>query len=432
MIRAFGFFFILVCLALSSQISVAQEKPSCTLGLSITGAITPATLDYFERGLKESDRQGCSSILLSINTPGGNLQTTRLIVEKILASKVPILCLVTPPGGHAGSAGAIILMACHVSGAEAATNIGAATPITLEGDMEKDLRAKMIQDTTGWVQGLAKLRGRNEKFAEAIISEAKSVDASTAAEIKAIDMLAPDRDRFLEFAAGRDVSMVGGHLTKVEVGALTSYATDTRFDLLQFITDPEIAYLIFMGSIALLFFEITHPGTVAPGVLGVIGLIVSLMAFHKIAVGWGALALMFVGIAMLILEVFVTSFGILGVGGLIALGLGSFLLYDPSVTGFRLPISLIAAVVGTLAVILFGLMSLMWKTRRLGAAMPEVALIGRIGKIMSLESPSRRRGMIQVSGENWNFQSEKDLEIGMRAKVVAQEGLTLKIEPVDG
>lgn len=409
-----------------------RDVPSCTLELKIEGAVTPATLDYLERGFEKAKNLQCRSIFLGINTPGGNLQTTRLIVEKILASPIPVLCLVEPAGGHAGSAGAIILLACHVNGAEPGTNIGAATPVSGAGaSFDQDMRNKILQDTESWVKSLASYRGRNTEVAGEIVTKAKAVTASDAARLNLIDTLARERNEFLTFAEGRAVKMQGDQTEAVQVGALTPYEPDLRTDFLQLVTDPEIAYLMFMGSLALLFFEFTHPGMIAPGIAGTIGLIVSLISFHKLEVWWGGVALIAVGLGLLVAEAFVPSFGALGVGGIIAFAAGSVLLYDPGVTGQGISWSLILTTTIGLGALMLGLALLAFQTRRKGKAEAEVAILGRIGEVASFEAPSLRRGMIIVQGEYWRFVSDKDLRIGEPVVVVGQEGLTLKVKQTE-
>jgi membrane-bound serine protease (ClpP class) len=398
--------------------------------LKLEGTVSPGVLDYLERGFSRAKELSCTSILLHINTPGGSLQTTRVIVERILASPVPVLCLVSPAGGHAGSAGAIILMACHVAGAEPATNIGAATPISLGEALPEDLRNKLVQDTVSWVKGLALLRGRNVDYAEKVVTEAKALESGEAAKIGAIDTVAGDTNAFLDFAEGREVTMNGGAKVRVMTGALTAYEPDLRHDLLQLLTDPQFAYLLFMVSLGLLYFELTHPGFGLPGVAGGIGLILSLIAFQKLEVRWGGVLLIALGIGLLIAEAFLPTFGVIGVGGLIALAIGSIFLYDPATTGFTLPLSLIAVTVGSLGLILLSLATLAFRTWRRGRAKLETVLIGKIGEVASLESPSLRRGMVSVEGEFWRFACEKDVRVRDRVEVVAQEGFVLRVRPV--
>lgn len=400
------------------------ENPSCTLRVPIEGAITPSTVDFFARAQAEAKKQNCVSILLTINTPGGALSSARSLVEKILASDIPVLCLVSPSGGHAGSAGALILLACHVNGALPATNIGAATPIAGGGAvLSDDLRQKIIQDTVSWAKGLARLRQRNMEFAETIITEARAVDATEAAKLGAIDVLAEDVNRFLDFAHTRTVTMDGGQTQLAQTGALIDFVPDLRTRVLQVLTDPELAYLIFMLSLGLVYFEITHPGTMAPGVVGGIGLLISLVAFQSLDVWWGGVGLIGLGLAMLALEAFLPSFGALGVGGILALGAGSLLLYEPGSPG--LSIWLVGVVTFLLGSGMLALAVLAFRTKKLSRKNPGHDFTGRVGEVMSLEAPSLRRGMMSVEGEIWSFRCAEDVRLGEFVEILKQENMQL-------
>jgi membrane-bound serine protease (ClpP class) len=410
----------------------AKDIPSCTLMLELTGSIGPGALDYIERGLDHARTQNCHSILMTINTPGGALTTTRLIVSRILESPIPFLCLVSPEGGHAGSAGAIILMACHVNGAVAATNIGAATPISGSGiEISKDLRAKIVQDTVSWMVGLARLRGRSLEFADKVITDAKALDAEAAFKAHVIDVVVPDAKSFLNFADGRVVAMAAGKTEKVKTGALVNFNPDMRTRFLQVVTDPELAYLIFMVSLALLYFEFTHAGIMVPGVVGGIGLLIALIAFHHLDVRWGGAALIALGLAFLLVEAFVPAYGSLGIGGIIAFAFGSLLLFDPGPSGAPLisPV-LVFSTCAVLGAFMLSLAYMAFRTRHMGPARAEKALLGKVGEVLSLAEPSHKKGFARVQGEIWKIVSDRDLRINDKVTIIRQEGLTLVVSPI--
>jgi len=201
LISILSFLFVLLCMNFN-----VHAKETCTLEIKIEGVIGPGTTDYIDRAINKAKKLECSSFLALINTPGGSLESTRIIVEKILNSDIPFLCLVAPQGGHAGSAGAIILQACHVNGALKATNLGAATPVAGSGqEIPKDLRNKLVNDTVSWLEGVTKLRGRNLEFSKKIVDEAKAVSSEEAYKLKAIDILSDDIKGFLEKDNGRKV-----------------------------------------------------------------------------------------------------------------------------------------------------------------------------------------------------------------------------------
>lgn len=418
----------LMLILVVSLLSVVA-KADCTTAITINEAISASTSDYLERAEKRAVEDKCSSLYLRINTPGGSLQSTRLIVERILASPVPYLCLIAPRGGHAGSAGAIILQACHVNGGLTATNIGAATPILGSGEKTpEDLRKKLINDTVSWMEGVTKLRGRSLKFSKEIITEAKSLSSETAHAEGALDILAGTELEFLQQAQGRKV-LVGEDKEPavVAVHDLREFVPDLRYKVLSFVADPEFAYLLFMGSLALLYVEVTHPGMIAPGVIGGIGLVLSMVAFHKLDVAWGGLALILLGVAFLIAEMFIPSFGALGIGGLIAVFVGSVFLFDAQTTGYVLPMSLIVSVVGVLGIFFLGLGYLAVKTIRLRTQDADAQMQSRDGVVMTVEG-NGHSGQVEIIGEIWKFVSEDSLMPGDRVHITGRQGLTLNVK----
>lgn len=423
LISILSLLFVLLCVSFN-----VEAKEACTLEIKIEDVIGPGTTDYIDRAISKAKKLECTSFLALINTPGGSLESTRIIVEKILNSEIPFLCLVAPQGGHAGSAGAIILQACHVNGALKATNLGAATPVAGSGqEIPKDLRNKLINDTVSWLEGVTKLRGRNLEFSKKIVDEGKAVSSEEAYKLKAIDILSDDIQGFLTKANGKKVSINQKEHTVV-VGEIESYKQDSRYHILQIFSDPQIAYLLFMGSLALLYFEFTHPGTIAPGVIGAIGLIVSLISFHKMDVWWGGLALMILGVGFLVAEIFVTSFGFLGIGGIVAFVLGGLFLFDSSQTAYSLPLVTILPTAIVFGGTMIGLGYLLLRTRKLKVQTGSEEMLAKKGKVKSLETP--RIGNVQVHGELWKFESQDDLVINDHVEVIAVNGLTLKVKKV--
>lgn len=409
--------------------SPSVSLAACTGEITINGAIGPATVDFLDSALNKTKENKCSSLLILINTPGGSLQSTHIIVETILNSPVPILCLVHPSGGRAGSAGAIILQACHVSGGINPTNIGAATPILMGGEeMPKDLRNKMVNDTVSWVEGLAKLRKRNLGFARDIVEKASSLGATEAAKIGGIDFVVNVKEEFLEKSQGREVLLKENAKVKVEVGRVFEIKPGLRHIILDFVSDPQFAYFIFMGSIALLYFEITHPGFIAPGVIGAIGLVVSLISFHKLNVWWGGVALLFLGIIMLVLEAFVPSFGALGIGGIVAFTVGSLFLFDPIKSGYSLPLSAVLPTTFLLSAVLIGLGYLVMQTRNVKKRGEFEDIIGAEGVVVSIDPNDLNEGYIEVAGENWKFRCETSLKVHQRVKILSHKELVLKVK----
>lgn len=422
---------LFIVLSLFAPVTSAQDSESpfaaCTATLEVTDVIGPASLDLLQRGEKYAEQEKCASILLLINTPGGSLDSTRRMVELIVNSRFPYLCLVSPSGGHAGSAGAILLQACHVNGALSGTNLGAATPVTMGGEIPEDMRKKILNDTSSWLDSLTKMRGRNEQFGRDIIIEAKAVTAEEALRLKAIDFVGASKEDFVKFATGRVVTMAGEKKEKVATGPLRAYALDLRYRVLSILTDPQLAYLILLGSLGLLYFEMTHPGTMIAGVVGSVGLIVAMVALHKLEVEYGGLALILLGVAMLIAEMFVPSFGALGIGGIVSFVFGSLFLFDPVKTGYRLPLTLIMPTAAVLAAMLLGIGYLVLRTASVKMKGGFEDLVGTQAKVVTVEDAGLS-GMVELRGELWKFQSSRVVSLNDSVVVRGHQGLILNIE----
>ena len=437
--RAKKFFFFLAIYAFSltvnpsglvfSQVSV-QKSSAPTLSLLVDGVIGPATLDYLQRAKAYCAQVKCPSLLLQINTPGGSLQSTRLIVEEILSSPVPVLCFIAPQGARAGSAGAIVMLACHVSGALKTTNIGAATPVSGGGaEIPEDLRNKLIEDTKSWVKSLSELRGRSQEFAEKIVTEARALSASEAQRVRAIDFVGDTLEEFLEFARGREVAISESLRAVVDVGPVNEFGQDLRYHVLDQLTDPQVAYMMLMGSLGLLYFELTHPGAIVPGVVGGVGLLISLVSLHKLDVWWGGLLLMILGMILLVAEAFTPSFGFLGFGGFVSFLLGSIFLYNPMSTGYVLPLGFLLPVLLIFIVAVIGVAYLALQSRTVRKSTGASSLEGQRGEVISVENLTGKKGQGRVQGELWQIESKQKLQPGEAFQVLKVEGLVLKVEP---
>lgn len=407
----------------------AKTQPTCVLETKLNDDIGPATLDLIQRAKNRALQHHCGSVLLLVNTPGGNMQTTRQIVEEILNSPVPFLCFVYPPGGHAGSAGAIILQSCHLSGAAPGTNIGASTPIEGTGaNIPSDLRRKIINDTVAWVTSLARMRGHNAHFAKEMIVKAKSVSAEDALKLKAIDFVGDTPQEFLKFANGHTVELTNHQSVTLHPGKIIVFHHDLRFKLMNLLTNPQLAYLMFMGSLVLLYFEITHPGLMAPGVLGGLGLIISLIALQMMNVTWGAVFLILFGLGLLISEAFLPTFGIVGFGGIVSFFIGSLFLFDYGTSGFFLPLKFILPTVILLGALLSGIAYLAFSSRKRKKAKEAGfdSIDGRQVKVTQTQGDGRS-GFVLMDGELWRFESDEPLTVGQQVLIISHKGFTLKV-----
>ncbi|MFN8845893.1 MAG: NfeD family protein [Bdellovibrionales bacterium] len=396
---------------------------ACTLAITIQDTIGAATFDLIQRASEKAQNEKCTSLFVRLNTPGGSLQSTRLITEHILASQIPFLCLISPAGGHAGSAGAIILQACHVSGGLPATNLGAATPVSGTGEeIPKDMRNKLINDTVSWLEGMTRLRERNLDFSKKIITEGKAVTSDEAVKMKALDILALTEDDFLKQAEGRSSKNQEQKELLVKVGALLEFSKDWRYKIIQFISEPELAYLFFMGALLLLYAELSNPGLFLPGVAGSILLILSLIAFHKLEATFGGQALLVLGLVFWVAELFIPSKGILGIAGTISIVIGSFLLFDAEKVGFDIPTVTILTTGLIFGSLSLGLSYLAARSLRQKPRDFDEKMKSNTAKVVALDE-SKKSGQVDVMGEFWHFESDDSFAVGEVGHIVKRKNL---------
>jgi len=347
-------------LSLTWAIAQKPSKPPKTAAktaalLEITGAIGPAVQDFIHRGLGRAVKQGDQVVILRIDTPGGLSKSMRGIIKDILSSPIPVIAYVAPSGARAASAGTYILYASHIAAMAPGTNLGAATPVSIvspgTGKDKKKAKAKSasmlkaINDAKAYIRSLAQLRGRNVKWAEKAVSEAASLSAQEALKINVINFVAKNIPDLLRQANGKTVIVQGNQKELKTVGlSVKQIMPDWRTKFLAVITDPSVAYILLMIGFYGLFFEFANPGFVVPGVVGAICLLLALYAFQLLPINYAGLGLILLGMAFIVAEAFMPSFGALGIGGVISFVIGSIMLLKTDVTGYRLPWGLIIGV----------------------------------------------------------------------------------------
>jgi len=443
--------------ATPSTAAAARESPGTAVVLEINGAIGPATSRYVVRGLETARAQGSRLVVLEMDTPGGLDSAMRDIIRAILASPVPVASYVTPSGARAASAGTYILYASHIAAMAPATNLGAATPVSIGGESEpappvpappvkpgdqgggapgasapgsppgSAMERKVVNDAVAYIRGLAELRGRNADWAEQAVRGAASLTASAALEQKVIDVVARDLPDLLARIDGREVR-VADRMVKLATRDLTplQIKPDWRTELLAVITNPTIAYGLMLIGIWGLLLEGYNPGAVLPGVVGSICLLVALFAFQILSVNYAGLALVALGTAMIIAEFFFPAYGSLGAGGVIAFIVGSLILFDTDVTGMHVARSLIGAIATVGALVIVAIIYVANTARR----SPVVTGIqGMIGGAAEVVEDFTGKGRVRYGGELWNARSAAVLRAGEMARIVKVEGLTLWVEP---
>ncbi|MDX5372170.1 MAG: nodulation protein NfeD [Pseudomonadaceae bacterium] len=441
-------------LALLLLASEALAASAPVLVLDVQGPIGPASSDYLVRGLAQAEKQGAQLVVLRMDTPGGLDSAMREIIKAILASPVPVATFVAPSGARAASAGTYILYASHVAAMAPGTNLGAATPVQIggmpgparpgapkgEGDKAEPaadenaaaLTRKQVNDAAAYIRGLAQLRGRNQEWAERAVREAVSLSAEEALRHKVIEHLAADLPALLGQLDGKRLKLAGGERVLDTAGVQpTELAPDWRTRLLAVITNPSVALILMMLGVYGLLFEFSNPGTGIGGVVGGICLILALYALQLLPVNYAGLALILLGLALMAAEAFLPSFGLLGLGGVVAFVFGALILIDTEAPGFGIPLGLVLAVAALSAVLILGILGLALKASRRAQVAGDAGLVGSLLEVAGLHADDPLAGWVRWQGENWQVRGDRPLQAGQRVRVLGRDGLQLNVSAVD-
>ncbi|MDR4516610.1 MAG: nodulation protein NfeD [Nitrosomonas sp.] len=430
-------------------LSLYAQGPKQALWMNIDGAIGPATQDYLQRGFGKAIEQNSAVIILQMDTPGGLDTSMREIIRAIIASPVPVVTFVSPSGARAASAGTYILYASHIAAMSPATNLGAATPVQIGGlpggsdknvlDTGQDetngfktaaqdpMKSKLVNDAVAYIRGLAQMRGRNADWAEQAVREAASLTAEEALESDVIDLIATSIPDLLVKIDGRTVNVLGNDVT-LSTAQITieHFEPDWRTRLLAIITDPNVAYILMLLGIYALIYEFSNPGAIFPGVVGAVCLVLALFAFQVLPINFAGLALLLVGIAFMFAEVFVPSFGALGIGGMIAFVMGSVMLLDTGVPGYGVSIPLIVTFAVLSAAFILLVLGMAIKARQRPVVSGMEQIVHSTGIVME---DFEHEGWVRVHGEQWKAQCSTPLRHGDKVRVVAIDGLILTVAP---
>jgi len=395
--------------------------------IDLDGAITPVTARLLTAAIERAQAERAQALIVQLNTPGGLERSMRSMAQAILNAKIPVIVYVAPTGARAASAGVFITMAAHVAAMAPATNIGAAHPVTIGGgDTGKEMGKKIENDAAAFARSLAAERGRNVEWAEKAVRASVSVTEREAVKLKVVDLIADSVPDLLAKVDGRTVKTARGPVTLATRDAAVKLI-EVRFRdrFLALITDPNIAYILMMIGMLGIFFELQNPGVVLPGVIGGISLILAFFAFQSLPINWAGVLLILFGVALLIAEIKIVSHGVLTAGGVVAMVLGSFMLYDAPEVGFRVSWTVILPTVGATAGLVVWAVSAgmraMMKSPVTGAA-------GMIGRVVVARSALGPEGQVQVDGEIWRAVSEGGaIPAGEKVRVMAVDGLTLKV-----
>jgi membrane-bound serine protease (ClpP class) len=399
----------------------------------IDGSINPAVDDFIRESINRARSSEARALVIQLDTPGGLLSSTRTIVKEMLSAKIPIMVYVSPSGAGAGSAGVFITMAAHIASMAPATNIGAAHPVAGGGQEVKGVMGEKIENfTASFSETIAQKRGRNTEWAIEAVRRSVSITETDALKKKVIDIIAKDIDDLLRQADGRKVDL-DGRMTTLSVKGVNvvRHEMSLKQRIVNAIADPNIAYMLLMAGILGLYMEFSNPGVLFPGITGAICLVMALISLQLLSFNYAGLFLILLGIALLVGEAFMPSFGILGIGGVISLALGSFLLFDTPNSDLTIDATIVYTAVATMAALVLAIGYLVFRSQKGKPTLGMDGLIGEIGEVRAKLNPS---GKVFVHGEYWNAQTQTDgqVDVGEKVQIVGYDGMNLKVKRLQG
>ncbi len=391
--------------------------------IELEGPINPGTAMYVIRGLEKAKKQEAVLSIIRLDTPGGLASSMRTIVKAILNSPVPVAVYVGPKGAGAASAGVMVTVAGHIAAMAPGTNIGAAHPVTAGGkDINKTMSEKVVNDMASYARGIAEDKGRNGGWVEKAIRESVSITAKEALENNVVDLIAKDIDELLQLIDGREVILPEGKITLKTAGLEKTYfRPGFRDRILKTISDPNIAYILMMIGMAGLYFELANPGAIFPGVIGGISLILAFYSFETLPVNYAGLLLIALAVILFITEIKVASYGILSIGGVISLTIGSIMLFEDVGVSLKLMMPTIV-LVGGFFVVVAGLAFRAYRAR------PKGGTDGLLGEVGIVKERIDHEGLVFVHGEYWRAKAKEKLEPGEEVEVVGVKGLVLRVK----
>jgi membrane-bound serine protease (ClpP class) len=428
------------------SLAVANTGGSYVMQLTVAEAIGPATADYVRRALDIAEGGQAELVVIRLDTPGGLDTAMRDIIKAITRSSVPVATFVAPTGARAASAGTYILYASHIAAMAPGTNLGAATPVQIGGfspprpkekpktegaaapDNAAAMKHKVINDAVAYIRSLAELHGRNADWAEKAVREAASLPAKEALSLGVIDLMASGVPDLLRQLDGRAVEVLG-HKRTLHVAGLPvrDYAPDWRTRLLSVITNPNVAYILMLIGIYGLIFEFSNPGTIVPGTVGAIALLLALYAFQLLPINYAGVGLIVLGVALMVGEAFQPSFGMLGIGGVVAFVFGSIILIDTEAPGYGIDISVIATFAVISVLIFIVVIGMALKARRKKVVSGREELLGSEATVLN---DFQQQGTVSLHSERWQARSNTPLSKGQVVRVVGMKGLILEVEPL--
>jgi membrane-bound serine protease (ClpP class) len=432
-LKRYVFAFTLFISLLSLTTPAASQEKAPVFLAEVDGIINPATAKFIIESIDQAVQQGGQCLIIQLDTPGGLMDSMRNIVKKILASPIPVIVYVAPGGARAASAGVFITMSAHVAVMAPGTHIGAAHPVTLgaEGKENKTMSEKILNDTVSYIKTIAKTRGKNADWAEKAVRKSVSVTEEEALKLNVIDFVSTDLQDLLTKIDGRVVKFDGVTRTLLTKGVQPRFMQMSwRYRLLDIISNPTIAYILLMLGIYGIFFELSNPGAILPGVVGGIFLILAFYALQMLPINFAGLALILFAIILFIAEIKVVSHGLLSVGGVISLLLGSLMLIESPTEYMKISLSvIIPAVLVSAAFFTFAVTKAV-KARLTKPTTGTEGLIGEMGTASTPIAPGTQ-GKVSIHGEFWNATSDQKIEAGEKIQVVGVWNLKLKVRKIE-
>ena len=416
---------ILSVVLLGLNLSAAQQSDIYVI--RIADAISPGTAEYIKSGIKTAEENEAACLIIELDTPGGLAESMRLIVQNILASRVPVVVFVFPSGARAASAGVMITMAADVAAMAPGTNIGAAHPVGAGGkDIDGAMSDKIINDMVAQAKSVAEKRGRNANWVEDAIRESVSVTETEALKENIIDIIAKDTEDLIRQLNGREIKG-RGKLDLDQANKIVLQET-LRTKILRTISNPNIAYILMMIGLAGLYFELSHPGAIFPGVIGAISLILAFFAMQTLPVNYAGILLIVLAIIFFIMEMKIASYGLLSVAGIVSLLLGSLMLFEGDTPGMKLSWQVLLSTIIVISGFFIAVASLVFRAQ---ITKPTTGAGGLVGEIGIVKKALTLEGKVFVHGELWNARAKEPLDEDVKVRVVKVVNLILEVEPAD-
>ena len=417
-------------LGLALLLLVAATARADVLRVVVDDMIHPISDEFLGRALDEAAARNASAVLIELRTPGGLETSMRGMVEKIIRSRVPVIVWVGPSGARAASAGFFILLAADVASMAPGTNTGAAHPVMLGEKLDDIMKMKMQNDASAFVRSIAQRRGRNVAAAESAVREANSFSEDEALALKLIDVAATDVPSLLRWADGRKIRRFNGSTAVLKTAnqPVVTYEMSLKQRLLSWIMDPNVAFILMSLGMLALWAEFNHPGAILPGVVGLIAILLAVFALNLLPTRYAAFALILAAFLLFALEAKFTSYGVLGIGGVICMIFGALLLVDGPIPEMRVHLVTALVVSVPIGVIAVFLMTLVIRAHRGRVTTGTEAMVGEIGVARTPLGPD---GKVFVHGELWNATARGEIAEGTRVRVSAVDGLRVIVEPAE-